>query len=111
MKHLKRFNESHYDLVSQFTGDHQGNPAPKNEFLNSLDLDKNGIQTLENIINLISSDRNWISQAYPDGYSYKNIITDISRSVNNLKNFIENYQSVNPSKIANELKDKILRQK
>jgi hypothetical protein len=103
----KAVNEA-YDLVSQFTGDHHGSSMEKNEYLTSLGLDINGIKTLETWINLMIEDRNWRSQKYPQGGSFVEIIRDITKIVGNLKEFIKKYQSVNPIKVTNIIKDKLI---
>ena len=104
--------ESHYDLVSQYKGFHDGNPLPgKNEFLHKLGLDEEGIETLETWVNLMVSDENWKKQTYPDVLNSTVIIRDISHVLENLgttlSEFVKNNQSVNPVKIANALKDRI----
>lgn len=108
MKHLKRFNENFgYDLVSQFKGDHHGNPMQKNEYLNSLGLDEFGIKTLEGWINTLKSDEHWMSQTFPNGASYVDLISKISKTVKDLPSFVMKYSSVNPIKVVNYLKDEI----
>ena len=67
VKNFKQFVNENYDLVSQFKGDHHGNPTGKNEYLNSLGLDEDGIKTLEIWINIMKNDENWIKQTYPNG--------------------------------------------
>ena len=95
----------HYDLVSQFKGDHHGNPLPgKNKFLTSLGLDEEGIETLQTWLNLMTSDENWIEKTYPNGCSYKDVISDISRLVKDLPKFIDYNKSINPVIIAYNLK-------
>jgi hypothetical protein len=96
-----------YDLISQFKGDHHGNPMEKNKYLNALGLDENSIGVLETIINLMDGDRQWKTEIYPNGSDYVAIISDISKVTNDLKGFIEKYQSTPPVKVANFLKTKI----
>ena len=100
--------EGYYDLVSQYKGFHDGNPLPgKNEFLHSLGLDEEGIETLETWVNLMVSDENWKKQTYPNGLNSTDIIRDISRLVKDLPEFVNDNKSVNPVKIANALKNRI----
>lgn len=110
MKSLKNFDgilkeNGHYDLVSQFKGDHHGNPLPgKNKFLTSLGLDEEGIETLQVWLNLMTSDENWVEKTYPNGCSYEDVISDISRLVKDLPRFIDYNKSINPVTIAYNLK-------
>jgi len=108
IKNFKQFIIEHYDLVSQFKGDHHGNPMDKNEYLNSLGLDEDGIKTIEMWINTMKSDENWYNQNYPNGASYVDLISDISKKVKNLPSFVMKYKSVNPIKVVNFLKGSIL---
>ena len=101
--------EESYDFVSQFKGDHHGNPMPKNQYLNSLGLDGNGIKILEILFNLMRNDNNWYNQAYPTTVSYVDVIQDIIKVVKNLPNFIAKYESINPIKVGNYLKAEILK--
>jgi hypothetical protein len=94
----KSVNES-YDLVSQFKGNHHGNPMPKNKYLNSLGLDQIWI-------NLMQDDKSWFSKTYPKGSAdYVDLISYISEKVKDLKSFVKKYKSVNPIKVVNFLKD------
>jgi hypothetical protein len=101
-----RVNQNeNYDLVSQFKGDHHGNPMEKNKYLNSLGLDEDGIKTLEIWINTMKSDEHWFNQTYPNGSSYVDLISYISKKVKDLPSFVSKYKSVNPIKITNFLKN------
>ena len=98
------FVNENYDLVSQFKGEHDGNSMERNEFLNSLGLEEEGIKTLETWINLLRADTNWINAKFPDGVNSKKLIKYISNEVGDLFTFIEKYRDVNPMTIANKLK-------
>lgn len=102
----------HYDLVGQYKGVHNGNPMDKNEFLNNLGLNENGIKTLEILVNLITSDQTWLNEVYPNGYEISTIIIDI------LNHFDDNQAAMdyinssgNPVKYTNSLKSAISRKK
>ena len=101
---LGKFLNENYDLVSQFKGDHHGNPMEKNKYLNSLGLDEDGIKTIETWINLMRSDEYWHNKKYPNGSSYVDLISDISKKINDLPSFVMKYKSVNPIKVVNFLK-------
>lgn len=109
----KQFVNENYDLVSQFKGDHHGNPMGKNKYLNSLGLDEDGIQTIEIWINTMLRDEYWFNQTYPNGASYVDLISDISKKIKdlpyhlrerNLRTFVTKNKSVNPIKVVNFLK-------
>jgi hypothetical protein len=55
VKNFKQFVNENYDLVSQFKGDHHGNPMEKNKYLNALGLDEDGIKTIEIWINTMKT--------------------------------------------------------
>jgi hypothetical protein len=93
-----------YDLVSQFKGNHHGNPMEKNKYLNSLGLDEAGIETIQIWINLMKSDEDWFNRTYPNGADYVDLISDISKKVGDLPSFVSNNKSVNPIKVVNFLK-------
>jgi len=93
----EKLNED-YDLVSQF--------MEKNEFLNSLGLDENGIKTLEGWINLLRVDDNWCNDNFPMGTNFSKLISYISKKVKDLPSFIMKYKDVNPMKVVNFLKRK-----
>lgn len=101
---LRKFLNENYDLVSQFKGDHHGNPMEKNKYLNALGLDEDGIKTIEVWINTMRSDEYWFTQKYPNGASYVDLISDISKKINDLPSFVMKYKSVNPIKVVNFLK-------
>ena len=102
----------HYDLIGQYKGVHDGNPMGKNVFLNSLGLNENGIETLQILLNLITSDKTWLDNVYPNGYNSNIVIIDIL-------NFFDNNQAAmdyiassgNPVKYANNLKAAISKKK
>jgi hypothetical protein len=100
----KPLNED-YDLVSQFKGDHHGSRIEKNKYLNSLGLDEDGIKTLEIWINTMKNDKNWFNQKYPNGGSYVDLISYISKKVKDLPSFVMKNKSVNPIKVVNSLKE------
>jgi len=100
----KVLNEN-YDLVSQFKGDHHGNPMEKNKYLNSLGLDEYGIETLQTWINLMKNDKDWYNRTFPNRASYVDLISYISKKVKNLPSFVTKYKSVNPIKVVNLLKE------
>jgi hypothetical protein len=109
----EKFNEGRYDLVSQFKGDHHGNPMGKNEFLNSLGLDEQGIERLQDIVNVMTDDKVWYETVYPEGTTISNLIQDISRVIigGDLKRFITDNSHVSPIKISNHFKRSIERLK
>jgi hypothetical protein len=96
-----------YDLLSQYKGDHHGNPMPKNQFLNSLALDERGISILQDLVNLISSDEHWMANVYPNGASYVDLINDIKNVYNITQTTMDLVARENPIKYANNLKDAI----
>lgn len=98
------FVNENYDLVSQFKGNHNGNEMEKNEFLNSLGLDEDGIKTLETWINLLRADQNWINAKFTDGVNFKNLIKYVSNEVGDLAAYIEKNKDENPQTVANRLK-------
>jgi hypothetical protein len=104
VKNFKQFVNENYDLVSQFKGNHHGNPMPKNKFLNSLGLDEDGITTLQTWVNLMIADKTWLNRTYPNGFNDTALISDISKKVKDLPSFIMKYRSVNPIKVVNFLK-------
>jgi hypothetical protein len=104
VKNFKQFVNENYDLVSQFKGDHHGNPMEKNKYLNALGLDEDGIKTIEIWINTMKSDEYWFNQTYPNGASYVDLISDISKKVKDLPSFVTKNKSVNPIKVVNFLK-------
>ena len=104
MQKLAGIINENYDLVSQFKGDHHGNPMEKDKYLNSLGLDEDGIKTLETWINTMRSDESWFNKTYPNGANYIDLIKYISEKVNNLPLFIMRNKSFNPIKVVNALK-------
>jgi hypothetical protein len=104
IKNFGQFITENYDLVSQFKGDHYGNPMEKNKYLNSLGLDEDGIKTIEVWINTMKSDENWLNQTFPNGISYVDLISYISKKVKDLPSFVMKNKSVNPIKVVNFLK-------
>lgn len=100
-----------YDLVSQYKGNHHGNPMPKNEFLNSLGLNEMGIETLQTLVNLITSDSEWCSRIYPSGYDINNIIVDITNFFDDNQSAMDLISKKNPVEYTNKLKDAIERKK
>jgi hypothetical protein len=94
VKNFKQFVNENYDLVSQFKGDHHGNPMEKNKYLNSLGLDEEGIKTLEIWINTMKSDETWFNKTYPNGSSYADLISYISKKVKDLPSFIMKYKFI-----------------
>lgn len=98
------FVNENYDLVSQFKGNHNGNEMEKNEFLNSLGLDEDGIKTLETWINLLRADTNWIKAKFADGVNFRKLINYVSNEVGNLPEFIQKFKDENPVTVANKLK-------
>ena len=93
-----------YNLVSQFKGIHDGNPMPKNKYLNSLGLDEDDIKTIQVWINIMISDGYWFNETYPNGASSTVLISDISKKVKDLPSFVTKNKSVNPIKVINFLK-------
>ena len=104
VKNFKQFITENYDLVSQFKGDHNGSRMEKNKYLNSLGLDEDGIKTIEVWINTMKSDENWSNQTFPNGSSYVDLISYISKKVKDLPSFVMKNKSVNPIKVVNFLK-------
>lgn len=102
-----------YDLVSQYNGNHHGNPMPKNEFLNSLGLNETGIETLQILVNLITTDSEWCSRIYPQGINSgaTNLIVDITNFFDNNQGAMDLISKKNPVEYANKLKDAIERKK
>ena len=94
-----------YDLVSQF--------KLGNEYYNSLGLDEDGIETVQDWVNLLTVDNNWKSKAYPpEGMtSPVKVIGDIIKVIpgKNIKSYVDANKSKNPQAIANFLKDAILK--
>jgi len=104
VKNFNQFVNENYDLVSQFKGDHHGNPMEKNKYLNSLGLDEDGIETIQIWINLMKSDEYWFNKTYPNGSSSVDLISYISEKVKDLPLFVMKNKSVNPIKVVNFLK-------
>jgi hypothetical protein len=103
-------SETNYDLVSQFNGNHNGNPMGKNAFLNSLRLDENQMMILQDIVNLMTSDSSWVNDVFPDGIDLNALILGIDNHFDNLGAALL-YMKSNPMKYANNLKASIKRKK
>lgn len=101
---IKQPISENYDLVSQFKGDHHGNPMEPNKYLTSLGLDENGIETLQTWLNLMKSDETWFNKKYPKGAIMADLIQDIIKQVKDLPSFVAKNKSLNPIKVANWFK-------
>jgi hypothetical protein len=52
----------------------------------------------------MKSDETWFNKTYPNGSSYADLISYISKKVKDLPSFIMKYKSDNPIKVVNFLK-------
>lgn len=84
----------------------------QNKLVISMGLSPNQIQTLQIIINLMLNDENWVSKAYPEGYTADDVITGLNKIFpKDIKAALDTMGQGNPIKYTNLLKSEILKKK
>lgn len=84
---------------------------PDNSLVNNMNLTPVQVGTLQDIINLMLTDKHWISLVYPNGYTATNVVLDITNLFDNTRQALDIIRTKNPIKYANSLKDAIKKKK
>lgn len=77
----------------------------------NMNLNPNQIKTLEDIINLMRVDEQWVQQVYPNGYNVNQAILDVTNFFDRTGPALDMIAQKNPMTYANQLKNAIKKKK